>query len=182
MKKHLLAIALFALCTTGLNAASPKKVAPEKKGVETINRATAEAHIGFLACDELEGREAGWKGGRIAGNYIISCLKQMGIKPLDGDYIQPFDVYHAERQVKGKRWQVHPDSIAELKKVVHQKLALRNILGKIEGKNPNEIVIIGAHYDHIGYDPMLEGDQIYNGADDNASGVQAVLQLSLIHI
>ena len=36
MKKHLLAIALFALCTTGLNAASPKKVAPEKKGVETI--------------------------------------------------------------------------------------------------------------------------------------------------
>jgi len=47
MKKHLLAIALFALCTTGLNAASPKKVAPEKKGVETINRATAEAHIGF---------------------------------------------------------------------------------------------------------------------------------------
>ena len=55
MKKHLLAIALFALCTTGLNAASPKKVAPEKKGVETINRATAEAHIGFLACDDLEG-------------------------------------------------------------------------------------------------------------------------------
>ena len=103
MKKHLLAIALFALCTTGLNAASPKKVAPEKKGVETINRATAEAHIGFLACDELEGREAGWKGGRIAGNYIISCLKQMGIKPLlAGDYIQPFDVYHAERQVKRK--------------------------------------------------------------------------------
>ncbi len=36
MKKHLLAIALFALCTTGLNAASPKKVTPEKKGVETI--------------------------------------------------------------------------------------------------------------------------------------------------
>lgn len=119
------------------------------------------------------------EGGRIAGNYIISCLKQMGIKPLlAGDYIQPFDVYHAERQVKGKRWQVHPDSIAELKKVVHQKLALRNILGKIEGKNPNEIVIIGAHYDHIGYDPMLEGDQIYNGADDNASGVQAVLQVA----
>ena len=41
-----------------------------------------------------------------------------------------------------------------------------------------KIVIIGAHYDHIGYDPMLEGDQIYNGADDNASGVQAVLQVA----
>jgi Zn-dependent M28 family amino/carboxypeptidase len=55
---------------------------------------------------------------------------------------------------------------------------MRNILCKIEGKNPNEIVIIGAHYDHLGYDPMLKGDKIYNGADDNASGVQAVLQVA----
>lgn len=180
VKKHFLAAALIALCAVGANAASPKKEtpAPEKKGIETINRATAEAHIGFLACDELEGREAGWKGGRIAGNYIISCLKQMGLQPLFDDYVQPFDVYHAERQLKGKRWQVDPDSIAVLKNVVHEKLALRNILGKIEGKNPDEIVIIGAHYDHIGYDPMLDGDQIYNGADDNASGVQAVLQVA----
>ena len=70
MKKHLLAISLFALCTTGLKAASPKKAPPEKKGVETINRATAGAHIGFLACDELEGREAGWKGGRLSLIHI----------------------------------------------------------------------------------------------------------------
>lgn len=180
MKRQLLIAALLALFVGHLNAAAPrnKKVAPEQKGVESINRATAEAHIGFLACDELEGREAGWKGGRIAGNYIISCLKQLGIQPLYTDYVEPFDVYHAERQVRGQRWQVEPDSIAKLKNKVHQKLALRNILGKIEGKNPNEIVIIGAHYDHIGYDPMLDGDQIYNGADDNASGVQAVLQVA----
>ena len=78
----------------------------------------------FWPVTKLEGREAGWKGGRIAGNYIISCLKQMGIKPLDGDYIQPFDVYHAERQVKGKRWQVHPDSIAELKKSGISKIGI----------------------------------------------------------
>ena len=51
-------------------------------------------------------------------------------------------------------------------------------MGKIEGKNPNEIVIVGAHYDHLGIDPMLDGDQIYNGADDNASGVSAVLQIA----
>ena len=54
---------------------------------------------------------------------------------------------------------------------------MRNILAKIEGKNPDEIVVVGAHYDHLGYDSMLEGDKIYNGADDNASGVQAVLQI-----
>jgi Zn-dependent M28 family amino/carboxypeptidase len=132
-----------------------------------------------LACDELEGREAGWKGGRIAGNYIISCLKQMGLQPLFEDgYVQPFEACHAERQKRGQRWQVHPDSIAKLQQGIHQSLDLRNILCKIEGKNPNEIVIIGAHYDHLGYDPMLKGDQIYNGADDNASGVQAVLQVA----
>ena len=182
MKKILFLLALMMIGTSYLNAASPKKkakVTPEAKGVASINRTTAEAHVAFLACDELEGREAGWKGGRIAGNYIISCLKQMGLAPLfENNYTQPFEACHAERQVKGKRWEVHPDSIAQLKKKVHQKLALKNILAKIDGKNPNEIVIIGAHYDHLGYDPMLEGDQIYNGADDNASGVQAVLQVA----
>ena len=181
MKRHLFLAALFALTTLNLNAASPKKVkvTPEQKGVASINLATAEAHINFLASDELEGREAGWKGGRIAGNYIISCLKQMGLQPLFEDgYVQPFEACHAERQVRGKRWEVHPDSISKLKQGTHQSLDMRNILCKIEGKNPNEIVIIGAHYDHLGYDPMLKGDQIYNGADDNASGVQAVLQVA----
>jgi Zn-dependent M28 family amino/carboxypeptidase len=101
------------------------------------------------------------------------------LQPLFEDgYVQPFEVCHAERQKRGQRWQVHPDSIAKLKEGIHQSLDLRNILCKIEGKNPNEIVIIGAHYDHLGYDPMLKGDQIYNGADDNASGVQAVLQVA----
>ena len=183
MKKLLFLVALTILGATQLGAVSPQKknqkATPEAKGVASINRTTAEAHVDFLACDELEGREAGWKGGRIAGNYIISCLKQMGLQPLfENNYVQPFEAAHAERQKRGQRWQVHPDSIANLKKTVHQKLDMRNILAKIDGKNPNEIVIIGAHYDHLGYDPMLEGDQIYNGADDNASGVQAVLQVA----
>ena len=55
---------------------------PEKKGLDVINRANAEAYIGFLASDALEGREAGFRGGRIAGEYIVSNLKTMGIEPL----------------------------------------------------------------------------------------------------
>lgn len=39
-------------------------------------------------------------------------------------------------------------------------------------------MIVGAHFDHLGIDPALDGDQIYNGADDNASGVSAVLQIA----
>ncbi|WP_459186945.1 M28 family metallopeptidase [Parabacteroides sp. APC149_11_2_Y6] len=171
MRKTGLLITSFVLCTT-LWAQSP-----QQKGLDVINKENAEAYIGFLASDDLEGREAGFHGGRIAGEYIVSNLKTMGISPLLETYYQPFDAYNKERQKRG-RFQVHPDSIAILKQGVHQKLSMRNILGKIEGKNPNEYVIIGAHYDHLGVDPMLEGDQIYNGADDNASGVSAVLQIA----
>ena len=151
---------------------------PQEKGLQSINQLTAEAHVAFLADDDLEGREAGTQGGRIAGDYIVSMLKSLGIRPVGDSYYHPFEVYHAERQKKGQRWQVEPDSIAQLKQVVHQKLSLNNVLGMIEGKNKNEYVIVGAHYDHLGIDPMLDGDQIYNGADDNASGVSAVLQIA----
>lgn len=178
MRYYFIAAIFFMTAFSAIiHAATPKKNLPEKKGIESINRATAEAHIGFLASDQLQGREASEKGGKIAGDYIISILKQMGMRPLFNDYDQPFDAYRAERQKKGQ-YQVHPDSIAILKKDVHQKLSMRNILAKIDGKNPNEIVIIGAHYDHLGIDKHLEGDKIYNGADDNASGVSAVLQVA----
>ncbi len=48
----------------------------------------------------------------------------------------------------------------------------------IPGKKSDEYVVMGAHYDHLGVDPLLDGDKIYNGADDNASGVAAVLQIA----
>ena len=170
MKKIGLLIILLGLCT------AVRAESPEKKGLETINRENAEAYIGFLASDALRGREAGTQWGKIAGEYIVSNLKTLGVKPLYDSYYQPFEAYSKERQKKG-RWQVHPDSIALLKQEVHRKLEMNNILCKIDGKNPNEFVVVGAHYDHLGFDPALEGDNIYNGADDNASGVSAVLQL-----
>ncbi len=148
-----------------------------EKGLATINKATAEAHITFLAADEMKGRDAGSDEGRVAANYIASQLQQMGVAPLLETYFQPFDAYRAERQQKG-RWEVHPDSVARLAEGAHRKLSLRNVLGVIPGRRSNEYVVIGAHYDHIGTDPLLDGDAIYNGADDNASGVSAVLQLA----
>lgn len=151
---------------------------PEQKGLNVINKTNAEACIQFLANDLLKGREAGSLEGRIAGEYIVSNLKMLGIKPLFDSYYQPFEAYGKERQKKG-RFQVHPDSITKFKQEpTHRKLLLNNILGMIEGKNTSEYVVIGAHYDHLGWDSTLEGDQIYNGADDNASGVSAVLQVA----
>ena len=110
--------------------------------------------------------------------YLASELKEAGIQPLSGDtYYQPFEACAVERQKKG-RFQVHPDSLARLKQGTHRSLKLANILGWIPGERTDEYVVIGAHFDHIGYDPTLAGDQIYNGADDNASGVSAALQIA----
>lgn len=150
---------------------------PIERALNTINRSSAEATINFLASDELQGREAGFHGSCVTSEYIVSLLQWMGVSPLADSYFQPFDAYRKERQKKG-RLEVHPDSIAKLKQEVHQKLSMRNVLGMIPGKNTKEYVIVGAHFDHLGIDPALDGDQIYNGADDNASGVSAVLQIA----
>ena len=150
---------------------------PIERALNTINRSSAEATINFLASDELQGREAGFHGSRVTSEYIVSLLQWMGVSPLADSYFQLFDAYRKERQKKG-RLEVHPDSIAKLKQEVHQKLSVRNVLGMIPGKNTKEYVIVGAHFDHLGIDPALDGDQIYNGADDNASGVSAVLQIA----
>ena len=154
---------------------------PEEKGLNTINRSSAEATIGFLASDELQGREAGFHGSYVSSEYIASILQWMGIQPLNESYFQPFDAYRKERQKKG-RLEVHPDSVAKLKQEVHQKLSMRNVLAMIPGKNTKEYVIVGAHFDHLGIDPALDGDQIYNGSEDNATGVKEELQLPVYRL
>ena len=177
MKKRFLLLLTLVATMAALPAEAKKdKTTPEQKGLLAINRPTAEAHVGFLASDALKGRESGTEHGHIAGEYLIAVLKRMNATPLFGDsFAQPFDAYSYERRNAG--FTVNPESVEKIKKVPHRIAPMRNILAKIEGRNPEEIVIVGAHYDHLGFDPMLVGDQIFNGADDNASGVQAVLQI-----
>jgi len=59
-----------------------------------------------------------------------------------------------------------------------QEMGLSNIVGKIEGDRRDEIVVFSAHYDHIGIQNVVEGDSIANGANDNASGVTAIIELA----
>ncbi|WP_373736335.1 M28 family metallopeptidase [Bacteroides heparinolyticus] len=150
---------------------------PQEKGLQSINRASAEAIVRFLADDELQGREAGTHGARIAARYLASCLKEAGIEPLDNTYYQPFEACGKERWQRD-RWEVHPDSVARLKQGVYRSLHMSNVLGVIPGRRSDEYVVVGAHFDHLGMDCTLADDAIYNGADDNASGVSAVLQIA----
>ncbi|MDU1890600.1 MAG: M20/M25/M40 family metallo-hydrolase [Dysgonomonas sp.] len=173
MKKLIIILTFFSISFSVFSQSA------KEKGLNSINEQSAKAYIEFLASDALEGREAGRHGSQIAAEYIKSLLQDMGIKPLYKDsYFQHFEAYSRERQ-KRTRYIVLPDSIEKYKlDPAHRKLQLKNVLGCIEGKNKNDYVIIGAHYDHLGMDEALANDKIYNGADDNASGVSAVLQIA----
>lgn len=175
--KHTLIILALALITATAAQAQKKVLAAKERAMQSITVENAQAHIGFLASDALNGRKAGTRDSRVAAQYIISLLKQWGIKPMAEHYEQPFSAYSMEWQ-KRKPWQVHPDSIAVLKQGTHRRLNMANVLAMIPGRDTTQYAIVGAHFDHIGADPDLEGDQIYNGADDNASGVSAVLQIA----
>lgn len=72
---------------------------------------------------------------------------------------------------------------ATISTTVEQEKALQteNVLAFIEGSDPrlkDEVIVVSAHYDHLGLNPLLKGDQIFNGAADDGSGVAASLELA----
>jgi Zn-dependent M28 family amino/carboxypeptidase len=170
-------IAGLCMLSSIVYAGKKEKRPPTDPGWEIIRTQTIEAHLSFLAGDALEGREAGKRGSRIAAEYIRAELKKLGVKPFYKTYLQQFDAFSPARE-RNVEFQVHPDSIAKYKQLpAYRKLSLQNVVGYIEGEQKDEYVIIGAHYDHVGVDKLLVGDQIYNGADDNAASVAALLQI-----
>ena len=73
------------------------------------------------------------------------------------------------------------DVVIQSKATRHQKLETENVLAMIEGSDPelkDEVVVVSAHYDHLGTDPNLTGDQIFNGAADDGSGTVATLEIA----
>jgi Peptidase family M28/PDZ domain len=123
--------------------------------MESITADELYEHVEVLADDVYEGRAAGSRGGRAAAQYIVQQLRQTALEPAGagGDYFQSFN----------RDW--------------------RNILVLHRGDDPdleNEIVVLGAHYDHVGYGNRNNSygptGRIHNGADDNASGVAVLLE------
>lgn len=107
----------------------------------------------ILSADSLEGRETGTKGSEIARKYISHRLSQIGIVAFFPEYRQGFE-FAADKEGKNKVQGV-------------------NLAGIIKG-NSDQVIVLSAHYDHIG----VIGGKIFNGADDNASGVAALLALA----
>ncbi len=121
---------------------------------QVISQELVKKHLYTLSSDEMEGRKAGTKGIEKAAQYIEKEFERIGL-----DY---FDEMTSFRQTFEKNG-----------------LSLYNLIGFLEGKSKkNEFIIISAHYDHLGIKINGEGDLIFNGANDNASGVTAVLSLA----
>lgn len=126
-------------------------------------------HVEFITADSLAGRAVGSKGELIVANYIYDQLSKAGVTlltPRDGE-----DFYITGEIAEGVS---KTDSLHS-----------RNIIGVVEGYDPelrNEYVVIGAHIDHLGINRVTvngeERVQIYPGADDNASGVAALIELA----
>lgn len=120
--------------------------------------------LSFLSSDVLQGRGSGTNDELIAATYIASELRQIGLAPAGdkGDYIQ--DVTGTFKFRGGpKEWHT------------------RNVIGVLPGGDPklkDQVVLLTAHLDHVGTGQAVNGDSIYNGADDDASGCVAVLQLA----
>lgn len=111
-------------------------------------------NLTFLSSDKLKGRLLGSEGIEKAAQYIERVFKNAGLKPY-------YETYQDTFQFKNKTGY--------------------NLIAYQEGNDPklkHEIVMLGAHYDHIGVLAPVKGDSIANGANDNASGTVAVLELA----
>jgi Zn-dependent M28 family amino/carboxypeptidase len=138
-----------------------KKEKKEIKKEATIDSVMVRQHLYTLASDDMDGRMTGTPGIEKAAKYIENEFKRIGLNTYDTlkTYRQTFTFI--DRSTK-------------------KKITSSNIIGVLEGKSKkDEYVIVSAHYDHLGI-KKVEGklDSIYNGANDDASGVTGVLALA----
>jgi len=153
-------ILLFAAIGTFFSCSVQKDKAISEANVETYGNSITvtelKDHLYTFASDEFQGRDTGEPGQKKAAEYLKKEYKKMDVpSPLGGD-----DYY-----------QIIPSSYFN-----DRYNDSENVVAFIEGSEfPEEIVVISAHYDHIGVDD--EGN-IYNGADDDGSGTVAMLEIA----
>jgi len=159
--------------------------------VDKIDPKAVMRGVQILAADSMEGRMTGSVGGLRAAQWIAEQYKAAGLTPVgdSGTYWQHIplqtappipgaDPQTAPRAVRPRpvdswaAWNLIPPA---------QQLRSANIAGMIRGSDPvlrNEVVLVTAHYDHIGIGRAVDGDSINNGADDDASGNIALIEMA----
>jgi Zn-dependent M28 family amino/carboxypeptidase len=121
---------------------------------QKINQSKLLKDIEYLSSDELGGRKPLSEGSLKARKYIQERFLELKLRTQYPDFTQYFNFYN---QREGK---------------LYEKAA--NIVGFVGGKETEKLIVVMAHYDHIG----TVADMIFNGADDNASGTAGVMALA----
>lgn len=164
MRAILIATLAFALTFgAGQTALPPDLIS----ALEGISANSLRGHVSFLASDLLEGRRTPSKGLEIAAEYIAAQFRRAGIEAAAGEgYFQDGSVSPPSRSPAAAQSEPVP---------------IRNVAGILRGSDvalAQTCVIVSAHYDHLGTRGQGEGDRIYNGANDDASGTAAVLEIA----
>ncbi|WNW02960.1 M20/M25/M40 family metallo-hydrolase [Tenacibaculum sp. HL-MS23] len=125
-----------------------------EKSVINIDSSLVKKHLYTLASDEMAGRKPGTEGIEKAAKYIENEFEKIGLKKYNS-----LPTFRQNFEYKG--------------------IKMFNVIGVLEGKSKkDEYVVVSAHYDHLGTKKTGEGDLIFNGANDDASGVTGVLALA----
>lgn len=116
--------------------------------------------ISYLASDAMRGRSNGSPEMKTAALWIVDKFRKNNLKPLaeSGEYIQDYPVTARQRTINE-----------------------RNVVSMLPGTDPalkNQYIVLSAHFDHVGVRRAFEGDSIYNGADDNASGICTLIGIA----
>jgi hypothetical protein len=139
-------------------AVMEKKVDWANTYAEKMTEENLKKLVFTLASDSLHGRRTGEKGQKMAARFIANYYKNLGLAPanLDGSYLQ---------------------RIPKAYFIGRSKNDSENVIAYLKGtEKPNEFVIISAHYDHLG----IREDNVFNGADDDASGTSAVMEIARV--
>jgi hypothetical protein len=171
MKKHFFSFLILLSFVLSVSAQKARVAKPDPA------ERNLRKHVAYLAAERLEGRRTGEQGATFAAGYVANIFAQYklkaGFRAPNGkmNFLQPFP--YAPRNEKGE---VMPNAAP---------LEAYNVVGILEGTDAvlkNEAIVIGAHYDHLGKGGMgslaANSTAIHYGADDNASGVAAMLELA----
>lgn len=156
---------LFIFCAAmlfackGQQSPSANVHTPAQKYLRSITESELKTHLDYIASDEMQGRETGSDGQKKSAKYIIDYYKKNNI---------PFP--------KGANSYLQAIPAEFFVKAFSPKLPTSdNIWAFIEGSDyPEEVLVITAHYDHVG----MKNGEIYNGADDNASGTVGLMSIA----
>ena len=162
MKKVFLLLSVIVLSSCSTKNGTSTKTSSTKEASDYFSAITTDrlrANLTVIASDEMEGRDTGSEGQKKAGRFIVDFYQKNGIAFPKGasSYYQPIPAAY----LNAKRNENLKDS--------------ENIWAFIEGyEKPEEIVVVSAHYDHIG----VKGGQVYNGADDDGSGTVGIMEIA----